>query len=422
MSERCREERKTPGMAKITLATSYDRIKELVDNGRFADPAGAEDLVQYLDQLRRELPSAENWAAVPTFWPPRCVRGIQAGEGVIFFGAGLSMPCNVPSWSALLENTFGLEPTLVHDDDLATDPLTLAELAGEHVGHEALQGLLRRVMQARRPFSVSHALIALLDCPAYITTNYDSLFEDAWAAVRNDVAPLHIVTNDGDLPVPDGSTPLYKIHGDAAKTDEHLILTRRDYRMHYRANTELFARIRDHLTRNQMIFVGFSHKDPEVSRLVEDVIYEYERPSTRPPTGTDTDTDTDVARSRAHCAGSDARDEPGTAQRRRTDIGGRTCAARHPAGHVLARNSIVGLAGAYPPAKGGSTSTWACRPTYSVRSRAACPSINTVETASTLASRSRSAPNCSTSSATVTSKSASTVSSETPAASAAPAK
>ena len=57
-----------------------------------------------------------------------------------------------------------------------------------------------------------------------------------------------------------------------------------------------------------------------------------------------------------------------------------------------------------------------------VNARAACPSTNRVETARTLASRSRSPLSCSISSATVTSKSDAMVSSATPAASAAPAK
>lgn len=272
-------------MGRITLANCRDRISGLVDGDVMADRPGAEDLDGYLRWLTEKLPTATGWDAVPTFWPPRCVRAVKEGRAAVFFGAGLSMPCGVPSWSALLENTFGLESALINDDDLASDPLTLAELAGEHVGHEALQTLLRKVMAGHTRFSVSHTLIALLDCPAYITTNYDGLFEKAWAAVRDE--ELKVVTNDGDLPVPEGATPLFKIHGDAALTDEHLILTRRDYRVHYRANDRLFGEVRRILRDRHTIFIGFSHKDPEVSRLVEDVIYDYEQGGAeRPPVET----------------------------------------------------------------------------------------------------------------------------------------
>ena len=70
---------------------------------------------------------------------------------------------------------------------------------------------------------------------------------------------------------------MFKIHGSSNRDDEYLILTRGDYRFHYRTNEQFFGRIKDLLRKSHTIFVGFSHRDPEVSRLVEDAIYDYEK-------------------------------------------------------------------------------------------------------------------------------------------------
>lgn len=44
------------------------------------------------------------------------------------------MDSGVPSWKSLLADRFGLEKSLIEDADLATDPLTMAELASQYLG------------------------------------------------------------------------------------------------------------------------------------------------------------------------------------------------------------------------------------------------------------------------------------------------
>jgi len=56
-----------------------------------------------------------------------------------------------------------------------------------------------------------------------------------------------------------------------------MILTRRDYRFHYRVNNEPFDSVRDMLQTKHTLFLGFGHKDPEVTRLVDDAIHKYEK-------------------------------------------------------------------------------------------------------------------------------------------------
>lgn len=261
------------------------KIKNLGTTGLAVDLDVVQETVNYIEkELLNKLTKAEaSWKDFAAFWPPRYVKAIREGEAIIFFGAGLSFPCGIPSWNQLLSDRFNLEKAFIEDEDLQADPLTLAELAGQFVGNEALQDILRNIMNHPRGFSVNHAALAALRVPAYVTTNYDCLFEKAWKEINGGI-DLVVVTNDGDIATPvyqdaltNGSSFLFKIHGSSDRLDEHMILTRRDYRYHYRINDNLFQKIRELLRTKHTLFVGFSHKDPEVSRLVEDAIYDFER-------------------------------------------------------------------------------------------------------------------------------------------------
>lgn len=225
------------------------------------------------------------WQSISTFWPPRLVNGFQSDKLVCFFGAGLSIPSGTPSWHGLLTEYFGLNQSLLIDDELKYDPLTLAELASHQIGTDQLQLVLRQAMKRIQTPSTTHFMSAALRLPFYITTNYDSLFENAWKTLNPGIKLITLV-NDADfiehadenlvLKPKSDSAYLLKIHGCVNRTDEHLILTRSDYRYHYRTNRLFFQFITHLLSNYHILFLGFSHKDPEVTRIVEDAIYNYE--------------------------------------------------------------------------------------------------------------------------------------------------
>ena len=270
---------------KYPISGILDEIDKQIKADFLATKDVAEDVHSYIkNELEPRLTKkGATWEEFATFWPPRCIEGARDNNATIFFGAGLSLPCGIPTWNALLSETFGLEKALTTDADLTNDPLTLAELASQYLGSEVLQSILRDEMKKDRKHSISHTLIAALRFPVYITTNYDLLFEQAWNLCNNK-DDLIIVTNDGDLLSSDyqnahqlGKSILYKIHGSADRESEHMILTRKDYRSHYRVNDGMFRRIRELLKERHTVFLGFSHNDPEVSRLVEDAIYDFEK-------------------------------------------------------------------------------------------------------------------------------------------------
>ena len=268
------------------LSNFVNDLKSWKNNGiTGSEDKVIDETVEYIqNKLLPKLNAAKaSWKDFLCFWPPRYVKASRSDDAMVFFGAGLSLSCGVPSWNKLLTENFHLDKELIEDKDLQNDPLTLAELVSQDLGSEILQKLLHDNMNQDRDFSINHAALAALRFPIYITTNYDCLFEKAWKKVNGSFA-LISVTNDADMLKPDYSNAainqssiLFKIHGSADRDDERLILTRRDYRYHYRTNDSLFTEIRRLLREKQTLFLGFSHKDPEISRLVEDVIYDFEK-------------------------------------------------------------------------------------------------------------------------------------------------
>ena len=254
----------------------------------FADSNVALSSAQWLKKAVTAMEKSDaGWRSISTFWPPRCVEAFSEHNATVFFGAGLSLSAGFPSWRELLVDYFQMDQSLVDDDDLKSDPLTLAELAAQAIGNERLQQQLREVFGTPTATTTSHRLLAKLNAKVYVTTNYDNLFELAWEAERladrNNKNKLLIATNDTHVDEAeevvsgkDVRTVLFKIHGCVKRESEHLILTRRDYRQHYRANTKFFNLIIGQLRKRHTLFVGFSHRDPEVSRLVDDAIHQFE--------------------------------------------------------------------------------------------------------------------------------------------------
>jgi len=269
----------------LRLDTLTDKIRTLADADKLLGAPVLDELIDYANSLEKRLSRKEaTWNDFEAFWPPRYVEALINGNAIVFFGSGISLPCGIPTWGRLLTENLGLDKSIAEDEDLISDPLTTAELAAQHLGSEKLQEVLRKIMNRPHAYSVNHAALCAIRCPVYVTTNYDRLFEKAWEDV-NPRIPLVTVTSDAELStsayktaMKGSGTVLFKIHGSADRLDEHMILTRRDYRFHYRVNLPMFDAVRGILETKHTLFLGFGHRDPEISRLIDDAIHEYEQP------------------------------------------------------------------------------------------------------------------------------------------------
>ena len=268
-------------MEKCYLGEIKDLLEEPTVFTRMVESEDNKLITSYISSLQGKLKQNANWNSFKTFWPPRLIKAYCDNKVLCFFGAGISMPCGLPSWDLLLSNYLELDKVYVNDTDLKNDPLTLAEIASHNIGTEKVQKILRDSFAKASLPSISHYLLCCLRANVYVTTNYDSLFEEAWEKINPSIE-LKIIVNNSDLeqfentPDKENFSVLYKIHGSADRSDEQMILTRSEYRRHYRYNSVFFDKIKAELSNKHVLFLGFSHSDPEVTRLVEDVIWKHE--------------------------------------------------------------------------------------------------------------------------------------------------
>lgn len=249
-----------------------------------------DSIIKYIDGLLGGNYEAQ-LNGFKTFIPPRLVSAAKIGNVAPFFGAGVSIAAGIPTWSELLEK-LGVSEELAQEPNLENDPLTLAELLAHEIGFLELQQELRTLMNAATIPSIVHYLLAQLSQGVYVTTNYDTLFEAAWRKLNAGTEPI-VITTDADFATyginPNKVEPIderaiiLKIHGCASRNDEEMILTRSQYRRHYRTNIQLFDAVRDLMLQRHMLFIGFSHRDPEITRLVDDAIHKYEKNNTHAP-------------------------------------------------------------------------------------------------------------------------------------------
>lgn len=218
--------------------------------------------------------------AFGTFFPPRLVRASKERNCTVFFGAGVSAEAGIPLWWDLL-STLGISQDFASEPELKNDPLTAAEVLAYQLGMPKLDEELRASISHAKTPTASHFLLAKAYQDIYITTNYDCLLEHAWKKLYG-VAP-RVVTTDTDLAdidltagKLDGAPIIFKLHGSVDRDAEELVLTRSQYRRHYRTNRKLFDQVRLCLSDSHTLFVGFGHGDPEITRLVEDVIHSFE--------------------------------------------------------------------------------------------------------------------------------------------------
>jgi hypothetical protein len=220
---------------------------------------------------------SRDWSRFRNFWPPTTMKALREEKLIFFMGAGTSAAAGLPTWRKLLEERFGIPTEFLHDENLKNDNLTLGEIASRLIGREQLQSILRAAYDKSSDLPTAvHFCLAALELPVYITTNYDTLFEKAWRKTHG--KDISIICNASDAKkYAADSYKLFKIHGSAGRVDELLVLTRSEYRRHYRVNSAIFDEIRTLIQTRPTVFTGFSHTDPEIGRLIDDVIFHYEQ-------------------------------------------------------------------------------------------------------------------------------------------------
>ena len=204
-----------------------------------------------------------------THIPVYLLRSIEKGKCVLFVGAGVSCEAGLPSASKLSE-------ILACEADYPkTFPCSLLDIGQyyeEKFGRASLMKRLYETLKPGRP-SETHKLIAALSSKfrLIITTNYDSLLEDAFTEIGYPYYNVKEARDITNTPVETELPIIFKIHGDL--DTKNIILTREDY-YHYlekSLKSTLGAYLKAQLAMGTFLFVGYSLRDYNFVLLYESV-------------------------------------------------------------------------------------------------------------------------------------------------------
>jgi hypothetical protein len=220
-------------------------------------------------QARSLLPRERCWEELSDLHEEealRLARLARAERLVPFLGAGASVGAGLPSWSDLLAHLAERAELsqaerdelrhLEHRDAGRILDLRLATRGG-------LAAMVCQETQGQRA-SLVHQLIASLPVTEAVTTNYDTLFESAWAdaGLAPRVLPWEPVAEQGPW--------LLKLHG-TVERPESIVLSRDDYLRFEGEGVALAGIVQAMLLTRHMLFVGYSLSDDNFHRLVHQV-------------------------------------------------------------------------------------------------------------------------------------------------------
>lgn len=213
-------------------------------------------------------------------------RAAQRGLSLMI-GAGVSAGAGLPTWDALLE---GLKTHVTEADQPLVEgmnhlsPLDQAELLERLItpdiagpkdatfGNAVITTLGLDGKTKVRP-ALGHLLLAGLQCPQAVTTNYDRLYEAAFKGQHTltpaTVDPPRAATLPYERPEA-GQSWILKMHGDA-EHPESLVLSRSSFVSYDSARRPAGSLFQGMLMTSHVLFVGVSFTDDNVLRLTHEV-------------------------------------------------------------------------------------------------------------------------------------------------------
>ncbi len=196
-------------------------------------------------------------------------QDIEQGRWLPVVGAGLSRNAKVPHGNPPPDWT-GLAMELAHelsDPEESSDPIDLISSYSQEHGRPAL---VERVARAIRiadalPGAV-HEALCRLPIDVMITTNFDTLLEEAFRNVRK---PCHAIIDEPQLALtnPFPGPSLLKMHGDISRP-ERMVLTEADFDSYLVRNPLYSTIVASHFAQRSIVLIGYSLSDPDLRQLL----------------------------------------------------------------------------------------------------------------------------------------------------------
>ena len=194
----------------------------------------------------------------------RWAAALESHSGSVFVGAGLSISAGYPDWRRLLRDIaqeLGLDISGEHD---------LAAVAQYSVNRSAgkRQKLKQAIIDHFPPKPIApevFQILARLPLRHVWTSNYDELIETAWHGERK-LADVKSQNSDIGHEKPWAHTIIYKMHGSVTHPAD-VVIAKDDYELYRKVRPAFLQLLTGHLVSMQMLFLGFSFTDPNLSHL-----------------------------------------------------------------------------------------------------------------------------------------------------------
>ncbi len=198
---------------------------------------------------------------------------IRKEEVVIWAGAGLSINAGFPSGNELKEIL--LNDLTKPEQENINKSLQLPALAEEYFrlknnNRNSLIRILNQTFLNKKPKSTGcHENLAIIPhFKTIITTNYDTLIEDALSQNGQ------VAYSAKQIPyLENGKTHIFKVHGDLKEPDS-IIITDSDYQNFFKLDSEngvYWTVIKERLSTNCILFLGYNLDDPNISVIFDKI-------------------------------------------------------------------------------------------------------------------------------------------------------
>lgn len=198
------------------------------------------------------------------------INSIRKEQVTLFLGSGFSRKAGAPMANAIVSALRESMPIGVKEDYKDETHLDIISEEYEQIySRETLINKLEDIFKFMPTDTSDHTCLTKIPHIRHIiTTNYDTLIEDAYGPDN-----CYVVRTTADcVNLPKDKTIIYKIHGDFVAKD-NIVLTKQDYTNFFSDNNEplLWKYIQSHILTNDMLFIGYSLEDSNIYTLIQEI-------------------------------------------------------------------------------------------------------------------------------------------------------
>ncbi len=195
---------------------------------------------------------------------------IRKEDAAIFVGSGCSLDSGAPSAKVLANNLHAYLPDEIKKDVNADNLQQVCEAYNcDSKSQSELRCHISDIFSNLKPNNFHTLLRQIPHFKTIITTNYDTLIEDAYHFEY-----LQVLVDDKDCNLYDpNKVHLYKIHGDIHHLDK-VIASKSDYRHTQRApkNKVIWDKAISEIATKSVVFVGYGLEDDNVLAELEELL------------------------------------------------------------------------------------------------------------------------------------------------------